>query len=152
MRHKEMGRSQTVKASGFEPDTGGSSPPAPANDGVKLVFDHLKAKGLDVEIIQDGRIVMTKDGRRLLVEVKRSGVVFSGEEDFPDDSIIFEAQHIHDSARPRPWIYAVLSQNWNSMAIVGSSTSKHWTKDRMYYRCPKEHIKFKPIGDWDAEH
>jgi hypothetical protein len=152
MQRKGMGRSQTVKASGFEPDTGGSSPPAPANDGVKLVYDHLKAKGLEVEIIQDGRIVMNKAGRRLLIEVKRSGVVFSGKEDFPDESIIFEAQHIHDKASPRPWIYVVLSQDWNSMAVVGSATSKHWTKDRMYYRCPKEQIEFKPIGERDVEY
>lgn len=146
-----VGRSQPERQPALNRSHGSSTLPAPANDGVALVQKALRHKKVDARIIKDGRIVVHKEGRRLLVEVKRSGVVFSGEEDFPDESIIFEAQHIHDKANPKPWIYIVLSQHRNSMAVVGSNTEKFWIKDRMYYRCPKEYIKFKPVEVPDGE-
>jgi hypothetical protein len=90
----------------------------------------------------------------LRVEVKTLSYTFTGRDDWMfGDKLIVCAKHSFDNADPKPYGYIIQSADLKHVAIVHSSTFKHWyveqKTDRRYedytqdfYFCPMDLVKF----------
>jgi len=95
---------------------------------------------------------------RQRIEVKRrKSLTFSSKEDFPYDSLIVDVCHSYDKAKIKPYAYIILNEKMDCAFIAYSKHQKHWKKtvkadrfkgrDREFYECPMEHIKFVKIKE-----
>lgn len=86
------------------------------------------------------------------VEVKqRKSLTFTSKEDFSYSTIIVDACHCFDNARPKPFAYVILNREMTAAFVVPSSTRAHWrqvvkrdrfkNRDRNFYECPMEHVQ-----------
>jgi len=86
------------------------------------------------------------------VEVKqRKSLTFTSKEDFSYTTIIVDACHCFDNARPKPFAYVILNREMTAAFVVPSSTKGHWrqvvkrdrfkNRDRKFYECPMEHVQ-----------
>lgn len=88
------------------------------------------------------------------VEVKRLGVDFTGQEDWPfGDKFIVCAKHSFDRAFPRPYAYVILSSSGQYAATVFTSDCDKWTVEQRtdkryenvsqeFYFCPFHLVRF----------
>lgn len=82
------------------------------------------------------------------IEVKRRiSMTFSGEGDFPYDTLIVDACHCYDKANPKPYAYIIFNRDMTAAFIVDvKSTRRHWQRTtradrqkarvREFYECP----------------
>jgi len=91
------------------------------------------------------------------IEVKRRmSLTFSSAKDFPYPTLIVDACHCFDKARPKPYAYVILNREMNAAFIVDvKATRPHWVKttkqdrfkgrERSFYECPIEHIRVEQM-------
>ena len=90
------------------------------------------------------------------VEVKRRpSMDFSGADNFPYRSVIVDACHCYDRARPKPYAYVILNSSMSSGIVVECRTFPHWVRvtktdrakgrDREFYECPIDLCRFVQI-------
>lgn len=87
-------------------------------------------------------------------EVKRRGFNFKSMADFKYPSIIVDVCHSFDNAKPKPFVYMILSNDMTGMIVVQVAATMHlWTKrvrkdthagrERSYYECPISACKYE---------
>ena len=93
----------------------------------------------------------------LRVEVKTLSVTFTSKADWKfGDKFIVCAKHSFDFASPKPYGYIIQSSDLAHLAVVNSTTFKHWyvekKKDSRYedmtqefYLCPIDLVKFYKV-------
>jgi hypothetical protein len=91
------------------------------------------------------------------IEVKVRNLDFTSRDDFPyKDGMLVCAKHSYDNASPKPYAYIYLNKAMTHVALIMSTTSKHWTvkdvKDSRYvesnqltYECPLEWVIFSKM-------
>jgi hypothetical protein len=91
------------------------------------------------------------------IEVKVRNLDFTSRDDFPfKDGMLVCAKHSYDNASPKPYAYIYLNKAMTHVALIMSSTAKHWTvkdvKDSRYvesnqltYECPLEWVTFSKM-------
>jgi hypothetical protein len=91
------------------------------------------------------------------VEVKRRvSLTFSSKADFPYKTLIVDACHCYDNARPKPYAYIILNREMSAAFIVDVKASKkHWQKvtkqdrfkkrERSFYEVPMEFVRVEEI-------
>ncbi len=82
------------------------------------------------------------------VEVKRrQSLTFTSREDFPYQTLIVDACHCYDNAKPKPYAYVILNREMTAAFIVDCrATRQHWLqvtkrdrikdRERHFYECP----------------
>lgn len=117
---------------------------------VKPIFERPKSSDM-AEFSDDGDLEIIQR-----IEVKRrKSLTFSSKEDFPYNSLIVDVCHTYDKAKVKPYFYLILNKNMDCAFICYSKHQKHWKKiskfdrfkgrDREFYECPMEYVKFTKI-------
>ena len=87
------------------------------------------------------------------VEVKqRKSLTFTSRDDFAYPTLIVDACHCYDNARPKPFAYVILNRAMTAAFLVPNASRSHWLKikkydrfkgrERCFYECPIEHLQF----------
>jgi hypothetical protein len=87
------------------------------------------------------------------VEVKqRKSLTFTSRDDFAYPTLIVDACHCYDNARPKPFAYVILNRSMTAAFLVPNASRSHWLKikkydrfkgrERCFYECPIEHVQF----------
>jgi len=90
------------------------------------------------------------------VEVKRrQTLTFTSKEDFPFDTLIVDACHCYDKARPKPVFYIIFNYEMTAAFIVEGDTYPYWKKverfdtqknrKRLFYECPLDKVRVEKI-------
>ena len=137
-----------------------------SQESVDLVAKWLRRKGYPVitrptfERPDPSRMAEFSDSGDLeilqRIEVKqRKSLTFTSQNDFPYSTIIVDACHCYDNARPKPFAYIILNREMTAAFLVPSSSYRHWTKikkhdrfknrDRCFYECPMIHVQFAKL-------
>lgn len=134
---------------------------------VEVVAQWLNAKGYSVVIrptferpspAQMGEYADEGDLEVLQrVEVKRRlTLTFTGKDDFPYESLIVDACHCFDRARPKPYAYVILNREMTVALVVRTATREAWTRtrkhdrqkgrDREFYECPLDLVTVENLA------
>jgi hypothetical protein len=90
------------------------------------------------------------------VEVKRRrALTFKDKSDFPYSTLIVDACHKFDRAKPKPWQYVILNREMSAAFLVDSRTHPQWKRVSKYdphagraqdfYECPLELVEWVRI-------
>jgi hypothetical protein len=92
------------------------------------------------------------------VEVKRRrSLTFTSREDFPHPTLIVDACHCYDRARPKPYAYIILNREMTTAFVVDCRTTRpHWAKvtkhdrfknrERHFYECPIHLVRVERLS------
>lgn len=92
------------------------------------------------------------------IEVKRrQSLTFTSKADFPYETIIVDACHCYDNARPKPFAYIIFNREMTAAFMVNvRGTFSEWVKvekrdsakgrDRVFYECPLKLVSFVNMG------
>lgn len=91
------------------------------------------------------------------VEVKhRPDLKFTGLHDFPFPTVVVDAAHRIEKARPLPMAWVILNATGSAAIIVHRTSRKHWQRVELYnrkdaerkpyYTCPLQHCQFVTFG------
>jgi hypothetical protein len=138
-----------------------------SKDAVAVAAEWLSAKGYPVvirptferpsveqmgEYSDDGDIEIVQR-----VEVKRrQNLTFTSKEDFPYETIIVDACHCYDKARPKPYLYIIFNREMTAAFVVDvKHTLSQWQRvmkrdrfkgrNRVFYECPLSAVSFVRI-------
>lgn len=92
------------------------------------------------------------------VEVKqRKTLTFTSKADFPYPSVIVDACHCYDQARPKPYAYVIVNREFSAAFVVKCSTRQQWARvkkldrqkqrEREFYECPMALVDCVTFGE-----